>query len=184
MTLLRHLFQHVPQTDSNPSEPLIGHVEMPVNLELVPFVVSSSFGKPLLVTPVQQEADQTVVGTARFAFFTLEDEPLWPLLELVRKTGLEDDWPNYLRRDLDEVAVETARGHLDYSDLTLAHVVVHTDCKLEFGNATVLRSDDAPSDFAAFFAEPEFVGTVVTAGGNAGYIIHNLWRGVYVVDGT
>jgi hypothetical protein len=175
--------RHVPRTDPDPTRPLVGNVEVAVNLELAPFIVSSSFGKPLIVNPDRGQ-DDSVMGRARFAFFKTEGDPLWPLLELVCSKGEEGDWPNYLRRELDAVAVETARSHLAYSDLGCVHAVTHVDCELDFGDETkVFKTEHAPQGVVLFSAEPEFVGTVITVGQNAGYIVHNLWRGVYVVDG-
>lgn len=180
MSLLQQLLHHVPQADSDPSKPLIGKVEISVNLELAPFIVSSSFGEPLIIAPGR--ANGSVMGVARFAFFELDEDPLWPLIALICSTGAELDWPNYLERELDSVAVSTARDHLAYSDLEMTHVVAHSDCELDFGeDVKVLRSNAAPSDTIVFFAEPEFVGSFVTAGRNVGFIVHNLWRGIYVI---
>jgi len=200
VSLLCHLFVHDSRENPDPSCPLVGGIQVPVNLELFPFIVSSSFGQAVLVEGVRDMPDQ-VMGSVGCAFFKLgepvhgghgeivqllaqlTDDPLWTIIDFVKETGRKEDWPNVLERELDQAAVMTAREHLAYCGLGLTNVVAHPDTvgNLDFGAVTAIPSEDAPIDLMAFFAPPDFVGTYFTAGRNAAYVIHNLWRGLYVV---
>ena len=174
--------------------PLIGTNIVDVNLELGPFLVSTSHGGVLLHPGKVVDG---VKGQAPFNWFELQGDPLEALSQYVidfnhnAYTKGSQAFPNVLTdTPYDEVSLMTAVKHITYYDLKVSFIAIERDLAIcsevdeseLVPDAQVVITDQLPSGCVVLSAQPEYVGTLVQAGSSACFIVHNFLRGMFVIS--
>ncbi len=192
VTILANLLETKRFTVSD-DRPTIGMLVIDVNLDLGPFLVSTSQGGVLLHPGKVIEG---VRGQAPFNWFDLKAEPLGVLMQYVidfvhnAEAQSTQSFPNVLTDvDYNEETLQMAIDHINHYDLAVANIVIERELALTSeldetafaSGARIVVSDQLPVGTVVLSAEPQFVGQMVLAGDSAGFILHNFHRGMFVI---
>lgn len=162
-------------------------VTVPVNLELAPFIISGTTKHHPYVHPGR--VLQGSQGEVTFGIYTPVRDPLTDLLEGVCLLAQTNEWPNVVFAPLDPLVFRVGVDHLTEHGVGVERVVVHPDVFRSIDlsdfkgitDARVVVSKSVPERTCVLFAPPSFVGGVVWVGGDVGYVVHNFWRGMYII---
>lgn len=199
--LVSRILLPVKDKDSQPDRPFVGKVEVPVNLDLRPFIASTTRGKAIVVYGIPKGGvlpDGSVRGVCSYGIYKASDD-IDPIVEVVtgiHREGLIGRWPNVSKKSLTAEQLKLVIGYFRYHGVPIATVLVHPDTLLadrqkrkpvtehtlfsaDAGRLCV--SDKFVPGLFAFFAPQDLVGVYHRIGENAGFFLHNVQRGTYLV---
>jgi hypothetical protein len=201
-SLVSRILLTVREKDTQPTKPFVGRVEARVNLDLAPFIISDSRGRGVVVYGAPSAVSVPGVersGVCSYGIYQISQgaDPTAEIVRTICREGALWHWPNVLRGKLTPAKLAAVLAYFEYHGVPVASVSVHPGTlQLMTGrngarvtahpffapeSGRLRLSELCPLGVFVFSAPQDLVGVYHTVGMNAGFMLHNAQRGVFVV---